>query len=46
MTGWQTLLFKEISRFWKVAFQTVAGPVLTAMLYLSLIHISEPTRPY
>lgn len=34
MTGWQTLLFKEISRFWKVAFQTVAGPVLTAMLYL------------
>ena len=34
MTGWQTLLFKEIARFWKVAFQTVAGPVLTAMLYL------------
>ena len=27
-------MFKEISRFWKVAFQTVAGPVLTAMLYL------------
>lgn len=34
MTGWQTLLFKEVLRFWKVAFQTVAGPVLTAMLYL------------
>jgi len=34
MMGWRTLLFKEISRFWKVAFQTVAGPVLTAMLYL------------
>ena len=34
MIGWQTLLFKEIARFWKVAFQTVAGPVLTAMLYL------------
>ena len=34
MTGWQTLLYKEIWRFWKVAFQTVAGPVLTAMLYL------------
>jgi ABC-2 type transport system permease protein len=34
MNGWQTLLFKEIARFWKVAFQTVAGPVLTAMLYL------------
>ena len=34
MTGWQTLLYKEILRFWKVAFQTIAGPVLTAMLYL------------
>lgn len=34
MTGWQALLHKEVLRFWKVAFQTVAGPVLTAMLYL------------
>lgn len=34
MTGWQTLLYKEVLRFWSVAFQTVAGPVLTAMLYL------------
>ena len=34
MTGWQALLYKETLRFWKVAFQTVAGPVLTAMLYL------------
>ncbi|MFT6589295.1 MAG: ABC-2 type transport system permease protein [Rhodoferax sp.] len=34
MSGWQTLLYKEVLRFWKVAFQTVAGPVLTAMLYL------------
>ena len=34
MNGWQTLLYKECLRFWKVAFQTVAGPVLTAMLYL------------
>ena len=34
MTGWQTLLYKESLRFWKVAFQTIAGPVLTAMLYL------------
>ncbi len=34
MTGWQTLLYKEVWRFWKVAFQTVAGPVLTALLYL------------
>ncbi len=34
MNGWQTLLYKEVLRFWKVAFQTIAGPVLTAMLYL------------
>ena len=34
MTGWRTLLYKEVLRFWKVAFQTIAGPVLTAMLYL------------
>jgi ABC-2 type transport system permease protein len=34
LTAWQTLLYKEVLRFWKVAFQTVAGPVLTAMLYL------------
>ena len=34
MTGWQTLLYKEVLRFWKVSFQTVAAPVLTAVLYM------------
>jgi ABC-2 type transport system permease protein len=34
MVGWQTLFYKEVLRFWKVAFQTIAGPVLTALLYL------------
>ncbi|MBK9029062.1 MAG: ABC transporter permease [Propionivibrio sp.] len=34
MTGFQTLLYKEVLRFWKVSFQTVAAPVLTALLYL------------
>ena len=34
MIGFQTLLLKEIVRFWKVAFQTIAAPVLTALLYL------------
>ena len=34
MIGFQTLLLKEILRFWKVAFQTIAAPVLTALLYL------------
>lgn len=36
MTGFQTLLTKEILRFWKVAFQTIAAPVLTAILYLMI----------
>ncbi len=34
MTGWQTLLYKETLRFWKVGFQTVGAPVLTAVLYM------------
>ena len=34
MTGFATLLYKELLRFWKVSFQTVAAPVLTALLYL------------
>ena len=34
MTGWQTLFYKEILRFWKVGFQTVGAPVLTAVLYM------------
>lgn len=34
MTGFLTLLRKEVLRFWKVAVQTVAAPVLTAVLYL------------
>jgi ABC-2 type transport system permease protein len=42
MTGWQTLLYKEILRFWKVSFQTVAAPVLTAVLYLLIFgHVLE-----
>lgn len=42
MTGWQTLLYKEVLRFWKVGFQTVAAPVLTALLYLMIFgHVLE-----
>ena len=42
MTGWRTLLYKEVLRFWKVAFQTVAAPVLTAVLYLLIFgHVLE-----
>jgi ABC-2 type transport system permease protein len=34
MTGFATLLRKELVRFWKVSFQTVAAPIMTALLYL------------
>jgi ABC-2 type transport system permease protein len=34
MIGFQTLFYKEILRFRKVASQTVTAPILTAMLYL------------
>jgi len=32
--GFYTLFYKELLRFWKVFVQTVAAPVLTALLYL------------
>lgn len=42
MSGFATLFYKEILRFWKVSFQTVAAPVLTAMLYLLIFsHVLE-----
>jgi ABC-2 type transport system permease protein len=42
MNGWQTLFYKEVLRFWKVSFQTVAAPVLTAVLYLLIFgHVLE-----
>lgn len=33
MTGFYTLFRKEVLRFWKVGFQTVSAPILTALLY-------------
>ncbi len=40
--GWRTLFYKELLRFWKVAFQTIAAPVLTALLYLLIFsHVLE-----
>ncbi|WP_397534206.1 ABC transporter permease [Roseateles sp.] len=42
LEGARTLFYKEVLRFWKVAFQTVAAPVLTAMLYLLIFgHVLE-----
>ncbi|MBU3647825.1 MAG: metal-dependent hydrolase [Limnohabitans sp.] len=42
MTGWTALFYKEVLRFWKVSFQTVAAPVLTAVMYLMIFgHVLE-----
>ncbi len=46
-SGFPTLLKKEIKRFYKVAFQTVAAPVLTAVLYLMIFgHVLEGKEVY
>jgi len=42
LAGARTLFFKETLRFWKVGFQTVAAPVITAILYLLIFgHVLE-----
>jgi ABC-2 type transport system permease protein len=42
MSGFGTLLYKEILRFWRVAFQTIAAPVLTTLLYLLIFsHVMQ-----
>ncbi|HWS13341.1 MAG TPA: ABC transporter permease [Rhodocyclaceae bacterium] len=42
MQGFATLFRKELLRFWKVSFQTVAAPVLTSLLYLLVFsHVLE-----
>jgi ABC-2 type transport system permease protein len=48
----RTLLYKEVLRFWKVGFQTVASPVLSALLYLLIFshvldaHVQVNGVPY
>jgi ABC-2 type transport system permease protein len=42
MIGFQTLFYKEVLRFWKVATQTLTAPIVTAMLYLVIFgHVLE-----
>ena len=42
LAGARTLFNKEVLRFWKVGFQTVAAPMLTAVLYLLIFgHVLE-----
>jgi ABC-2 type transport system permease protein len=46
-SGFPTLLRKEVKRFYKVAFQTVAAPVLTAILYLMIFgHVLDGKEMY
>ena len=41
-TGFRTLVYKETLRFYKVATQTIAAPILTAILYLLVFgHVLE-----
>jgi ABC-2 type transport system permease protein len=44
LTGAGTLFRKEILRFWKVATQTVAAPVLTSVMYLLIFGQALQTR--
>lgn len=42
MTGFYTLLYKEVLRFWKVSLQTILAPVITALMYLLIFsHVLE-----
>jgi len=44
MNGFLTLLHKEVLRFWKVSFQTLAAPVVTSMLYLLIFSHALSSR--
>ena len=52
MTGFRTLLYKEVLRFWKVSLKTIAAPVLTSLLYLQIFshvldaHVQVNGVPY
>ncbi len=48
MTGFLTLLYKELLRFWKVGFQTVFAPVVSVLLYLMIFShvLQEHMQPY
>lgn len=42
MTGFLTLLYKELLRFWKVGFQTIFAPMVSTLLYLLIFsHVLE-----
>src|SRR3979490_3514972 len=42
MSGFPTLLYKEVLRFWKVSTQTIGAPGVTAVLFLFIFsHVME-----
>ena len=43
-SGFRTLLYKELLRFWKVSFQTIAAPILTTLLYLLIFSHALESR--
>jgi ABC-2 type transport system permease protein len=44
--GFQTLYLREIKRFWKVGIQTLAAPVVTALLYMMVFVVAaQGARP-
>ncbi len=44
MPGFRTLLYKELLRFRKVSFQTIAAPILSALLYLLIFSHALESR--
>ena len=38
--GLKTLYLKEVRRFWKVGLQTLAAPVVTALLYMMVFVVA------
>ncbi len=48
MTGFLTLLHKELLRFWKVGFQTIIAPMVSTLLYLLIFFhvLEEHTQVY
>ena len=44
--GFRTLYMREVRRFWKVATQTLAAPVVTALLYMMVFVVAaQGVRP-
>ena len=48
LTGFSSLFYKEVLRFWRVAFQTLTAPIISALLYqLIFSHaMKNQTAPY